>query len=80
VFIPTKAAGGMSSATSVTISGRVAEASYLQFVCTTGRGYIRQVNQTYYDVQANSLSSAMSKAQKEWEKENGPTVMSVEGE
>lgn len=41
------------------------------------RVFISQINQQYYDVEANGETSAIAKAEKAWSKENGPNVMSV---
>ena len=43
----------------------------------TYRVYIDQINQTYIVVRANGKTAAISKAEKQWKKENAPTVMSV---
>lgn len=44
----------------------------------TYRVYIEQINQQYYDVKANSREAAISKAEREWKKENGPCCRYVE--
>jgi len=41
------------------------------------RVYIAQINQQYYDVAAKTRESAITKAQREWKEDNGPTVQSV---
>jgi len=41
------------------------------------RVYISQVNQTYIDVSASNSDVAERKAEKQWYKENGPSVMST---
>jgi hypothetical protein len=41
------------------------------------RVYISQVNQTYYDVDSNGITSAKSKACRLWKSENSANVISV---
>jgi len=42
------------------------------------RVYISQINQQYYDVDAETVQSAEDKACRLWKKENGPSVCAVE--
>jgi len=44
------------------------------------RVYFDQVNQTYIDVEARTLESAMLKAEREWKQDNQPHLSYVEKE
>ncbi len=44
---------------------------------TVFRVYIEQVNQTYYDVSADTVEKSEAIARLLWKRENGPVVISV---
>ena len=44
------------------------------------RVYFEQINQTYYDVSADSMIEAVAKAGRDWRRDHGPRVLEVECE